>query len=288
MSGWNASAESGTRDLVPTAFTEMPDFERLANGGDLKAALDSNPQIILDYGLIEPHHVTLADQVQQQTRIPYALIDSSLEGIPDAFRIAGSLIGRPLEAETRARKAALLLADLAAIRQTLSITETAPKVYYARGADGLQTGGKDSLHVELLKYAAAVNVAEDVESGTGVAPVSLDQVAAWDPDVVLTNDPGFYDRVWDDERWSGMRAVKTGRVYLSPALPFGWFDHPHSANRLIGLRWLLAVLYPDRFDDELEPEARDFYRQYYHVELTDAQLGEILAPGTRSGSGRSR
>jgi len=32
------------------------------------------------------------------------------------------------------------------------------------------------------------------------------------------------------------------RVYLAPTQPFAWIDQPPAVNRLIGLRWLAALL----------------------------------------------
>ena len=51
--------------------------------------------------------------------------------------------------------------------------------------------------------------------------------------------------------WIGVAAAQTGRVHLSPKLPFGWVDFPPSVNRLIGLWWLANILYPDRFKENL-------------------------------------
>jgi iron complex transport system substrate-binding protein len=66
-------------------------------------------------------------------------------------------------------------------------------------------------------------------------------------------------------------------VHLSPKLPFGWVDFPPSVNRLIGLRWLAKILYPDLFPEDLRTLTRDFYRQFYHVTLADAQIDRVLA-----------
>jgi len=44
----------------------------------------------------------------------------------------------------------------------------------------------------------------------------------------------------------GLSAVKDHRVYRIPSVPWDWFDRPPSVNRLIGVRWLAQVLYPDR------------------------------------------
>ena len=151
-----------------------------------------------------------------------------------------------------------------------------PRVYYARGPKGLETGLGGSINVELLGVVGARNVAAAAGSG-GIATVSPEQVLAWDPDVILTQDAGFRRGIAEDPLWSGLRAVRAGRVYQVPALPFGWFDAPPGANRLIGVRWLAQVLYPDLFPTGLEAATRDFYRRFYHVELEDGQVAALLA-----------
>jgi len=63
-------------------------------------------------------------------------------------------------------------------------------------------------------------------------------------------------------------------------LPYGWIDEPPSLNRLLGLQWLLRLFYPQRFNGDIRALARDFYTQFYQVELSDAQLDRLLA-GTK-------
>ncbi len=79
-----------------------------------------------------------------------------------------------------------------------------------------------------------------------------------------------------DPAWAPIAAVQNHRVHLSPGLPFGWVDLPPSVNRLIGLRWLGKILYPDLFPEDMRALTRDFYRDFYHVTLTDAQLDRLL------------
>jgi len=61
-------------------------------------------------------------------------------------------------------------------------------------------------------------------------------------------------------------------------LPFGWLGTPPSVNRLIGLEWLSSLLYPQDPKRDLAADVRGFYRNYYRVDLTDAQLQTLLAP----------
>ena len=44
---------------------------------------------------------------------------------------------------------------------------------------------------------------------------------------------------------------RAGRVYLSPTAPFGWIDRPPSLNRMIGLKWLAGLFYPEQAPQDL-------------------------------------
>jgi len=101
--------------------------------------------------------------------------------------------------------------------------------------------------------------------------VTRDQVYAWNPDIVVTNNPGFW-KARNGPDWAGLPAVAQGRVYLAPAVPFGWIDEPPSVNRLLGLLWAGHTLYPAVYPEDLRAEARDFYRRFYRIELDDEQF----------------
>ena len=76
--------------------------------------------------------------------------------------------------------------------------------------------------------------------------------------------------MWTDPLWQSVKAVQGKRVYLSPTAPFGWIDRPPSLNRIMGLKWLAAAFYPDRFPKGMREIARDFYQRFYHVTPTEA------------------
>ena len=151
-----------------------------------------------------------------------------------------------------------------------------PRVYYGRGPKGLETGLAGSINTEVLEAAGAVNVADTAGKG-GLANVSVEQVLAWNPDVVLTLDSGFQAEVGKDPSWAGVNAVKNGRIYRAPTLPFGWFDSPPGINRLIGVPWLTSVLYPGGTSPDLRATTKTFYKLFYHVDLNDGQLDTLLA-----------
>ena len=74
--------------------------------------------------------------------------------------------------------------------------------------------------------------------------------------------------------------MRDGRIYLSPHLPYAWFDAPPGVNRLIGVRWLGSVLYPKQFPESLHGATHQFYKLFYHVDLRDEQIDQLLAPAT--------
>jgi len=129
----------------------------------------------------------------------------------------------------------------------------------------------------VLRLIGVANVADAAAGGSGeLTPVSREQIYAWNPDAVMTNNPGFW-KVREGPEWNALAAVASGRVYLAPSLPFGWLDEPPSVNRLLGLLWVGHTLYPAVSTDDLRAEARDFYRQFYRVELDGEQL-HMLVP----------
>jgi iron complex transport system substrate-binding protein len=101
----------------------------------------------------------------------------------------------------------------------------------------------------------------------------------WKPEVIVTWDRGFFDKVTQrpDSIWQSVPAVTGKRVYLAPTAPFGWIDGPPSVNRLIGLAWLANLLNGERFPFDIRLETRRFYKLFYHVELGDADLETLIA-----------
>lgn len=276
--GWTRGFRGDEADYVAAPYRDLPVFGRLAGRGgtaNLEALLAARPDLVFDYGSLAPTYTSLAERVQAQTGLPYLLIDGRFDAIPSALRLFGGILGVEDRAERLAAYAEAALAEVDAILAQVPPGKR-PRVYLARGPEGLETGVRGSINTEIIERAGGVNVAE-APGQRGIVTVSIEQVLTWNPEVIVTWDERFYDRVWNDPLWQGVDAVRNRRVYLSPSAPFGWIDRPPSINRLLGLRWLASVLYPDRFEGDLRVIARDFYSSFYHVELDDERLDALLA-----------
>jgi iron complex transport system substrate-binding protein len=106
--------------------------------------------------------------------------------------------------------------------------------------------------------------------------VSLEDVLASKPDVIIASDPAFASIVRSLRGWLEAVAVRNGRIFVPPDLPFGWFDAPPSLNRLLGIQWLARILHPKLFPEPLGPLIKAFHRLYYHREPTDSQVRALL------------
>jgi iron complex transport system substrate-binding protein len=280
--GWTREFRGNEAAFVAEPYRDLPVLGRLTGrGGDanLEVVLAARPDLIFDFGSVAPTYVSLADRVQAQTKIPYVLIDGSFANTAAALRLFGRILGKEERAERLAAYAERTLAETDAILREVPWDER-PRVYLARGPEGFETGVRGSINTEIIERAGAVNVAE-APGQRGIVNISPEQILLWNPDVVVTWDERFYEWVWQDALWQNVKAVQEKRVYLSPSEPFGWIDRPPSINRLLGLRWLTSVLYPERFEGDLHEITREFYDLFYQVRLSDRQLEQLLAGDTR-------
>jgi iron complex transport system substrate-binding protein len=274
--GWPRANRPEECVYMLPAICTRPEIGRITGRGNtanLETVIALKPDLILDVGSTRATYISLAERVQQQTGIPYALLDGRFLALSTTYEKLGKLIGRPGDG---ANFADYCNKTLSAITGRIASVpkEKRPRVYYARGPRGLVTGLGGSINVETIELMAR-NVAG--ENHGGLANVSIEQVLLWNPDVIVTIDQDFAAAVRDDPAWASVKAVREGRVHLSPKMPFGWVDFPPSVNRLIGLWWLGKILYPDLFKEDLRELTRDFYAKFYHVTPSNAQIDHVLA-----------
>ncbi len=280
LTGWPRAPRSYERPYIAGPFRDLPETGRLTGRGDtanLEVVLRTRPDLIVDFGSVKDTYISLANAVQEQTGIPYILMDGRFENTPRALRLMGDILGAKKRSETLAKYVENLFSDLD--EALIRIKESnRPRVYLARGPAGLETGLKGSINTEIIERAGGRNVADPGPGAKrrGIVQTSIEQVIVANPDTIITWDRNFYDQVRNSPLWSDIDAVKRRRVYLSPTAPFGWIDRPPSINRIFGLKWLASLFYPELFNIDLTMETRNFYKLFYHVELTDNELDGLI------------
>lgn len=278
LTGWPRALRPEERAYIAEPYRDLPETGRITGRGgeaNLERVLAIKPDLILDFGSVRDTYVDLANRVQEQTGIPYLLIDGRFEKTPEALRLLGGALGVPERAEALASHVESVFARIDALLADVP-QETRPRVYLARGPEGLETGMKGSINTEIIERAGGRNVADDGGATRGLVQASMEQVLVANPEIIVTWDRNFHAEVFDNPLWQGIDAVRNGRVHLSPTAPFGWIDRPPSLNRMMGLIWMAGLLYPEHWRGDLRAETRAFYKLYYHVDLSDAELERLL------------
>ncbi|HOI94466.1 MAG TPA: ABC transporter substrate-binding protein [Syntrophobacter fumaroxidans] len=194
----------------------------------------------------------------------------------EAFLFIGRLVGREERGRKLSEYAKRTLADVEPVVAAVPVGKRV-SIYYAEAPDGLSTECDGSPHTELINLAGGQNIYRCApKDDFGMERISIEQVMLADPEVILAQEKECVDRVRSDPGWKSIRAVKNGRVHLIPRAPFNWFDRPPSFMRLLGIKWLTNLLYPDRYPLDLAKETREFYRLFLNVELDDGALREVL------------
>jgi iron complex transport system substrate-binding protein len=294
--GWNYPPDAGEKSLLLEPYRNLPvlgGWFGKDTTGNLEKIMQSHPDVLISMG--DPLGTAQAERVQAQTHIPVFVITGGLENFPAAYEKAGELLGSAPRAAMLAEKCRRTVDEIS--RKVSGIPpERRRRYYYAEGPKGQETEPGGSAHAESMNFAGGLNVAAGVEEqkGYGHSPVSMEQVLRWNPEVVITgydhtSSPGeFYTRIWTDARWKNVAAVRNREVYETPQYPFCWIDRPPSVNRIIGIKWLANIFYPELFHYDMREETRRFYETFYQVKVSDAQLNEILATAVRKPAERTK
>ncbi len=222
-----------------------------------------------------------ADRLSQRLHIPVVLVDQDMRAYKQAFAFLGELLGHQAQAGILADFVATKLDPIAEKAKNIS-DDKRMRVYYAEGVDGLSTNPSGSNHVQVLDFVGAINVAQVVNApGEGMSVISLEQLYLWQPDVVLAWTPSAdqlttWRAIAESPLWQELHAVKKGRLIQIPWLPFSWFDRPPGSNRILGAIWLAQTLYPDVFRFDLPAVTREYFRKFYHYELSAAEADYLL------------
>jgi iron complex transport system substrate-binding protein len=281
MIGWVRAPRDAEKSYLLPAVRGLPELGRLTGRGDtlnLERLIAEKPDLVIDFGTINDTYRSLADRIQSQTGIPYLLIDGRFENTSTALRLLADILGVKERGEALAGGAEEILVQVDRVLANIP-ADKRPRVYLARGPEGLETGSRGSINTEIIERAGGVNVVEGVREKGGIVTVSPEQLVAWAPDTIITLDRNFRQNVAQKLEWKPVPAVTSGRVFLAPNLPYGFIDAPPSVNRLIGLTWLLHTLYPDKAQGDLREQVHSFYELFYQVDLNDQDLGRLLDGG---------
>lgn len=282
--GTTSTFSQAELQYLPEGVGNLPNFGTWSMGGTLdgEALMAAGIQVILNVSstTISESDISASNQLQEQTGIPVVLYDGSVDKTPTAYRSIGKLVGTEARAEELATYLERVYDDVTKAVATVPESQRI-SVYYAEGPDGLKTEPANSSHFTTFKMAGAKDVATvDMVKGSGMSTVSLENVIAWNPQVIIAWDDvvrgGAANLIRTSSDWNSIDAVRNGRVYTIPSLPYTWGDRPPSVTRYIGMQWLANLLYPQAYSVDMVQETKAFYSLFFSVNLSDEQAKSIL------------
>ena len=279
--GWNYELNDVEKSIILDKYQDLPNFG-MGDAVNYEAVIAANPTIAINSGKINDTMVSDCDALSESLGIPVVAVDNELNNSAEAFRFMGELLGVEDHAEELAQYAEQVFTDINALSDIPE--EKKVSVYFGNGEDSLETAPRGSQHAQILDAINAVNVA-DLELGDGSrVQISAEQLLAWDPDVIVVNGEPKADKsgnsaaedILSNPDYASLKAVQDQKVYGTPNAPFSWVDRPAGPNRLIGMRWFSALIYPEYIKCDINEEIHKFFDLFYHVDLSDEQLENVL------------
>ncbi|MDR1204454.1 MAG: ABC transporter substrate-binding protein [Peptococcaceae bacterium] len=266
------------RKYIPSNVAELPVVGQFygSENLNLESVAVIGPEIIIDIGDPKDTIAEDMDSITKNLAVPAVHITAALRSTPEAFRTLGKILNREAQAEELAEYCERVLA------QTDDIMARAGggkiSVLYCLGDAGLNVLAAHSFHSEVLDYVTDNRAVVDEPSSRGSGnETDLEQISLWNPEVIIFAPNSVYGDVAGDPVWRQIDAVKNGKYYEVPSGPYNWMGSPPSINRYLGMIWLTKILYPEAADFDLYAQTAEYYRLFYHYELSREAFDALTA-----------
>ena len=269
--------------FIDKKYLDLPVFGQFYGSADLnlEEVIAADPQIIIDVGEKKDSIVTDMDSIAEQTGIPTVFIEANFDNLANTYTMLGDLLDKKQEAKE--------LADYC--QKTFDKTKTVldqigeegkVKILYLTGDKGLNVIAKGSFHSQTINFIAknAADLENPSSKGSG-NETSMEQIMLWDPDYIIFSPDSVYEEVGSSNVWAQLKAIANNKYYEAPGVPYNWMGFPPSINMIIGQIWMCETFYPDRFDYDLKSETVNFYKLFYHCDLTDEMYDKLTKNAIR-------
>lgn len=267
------------RAYFPKSYQNLP-----VVGGVMGKGVNVSPEMILavkpDIILVRTDDAAIGsagyDQIYQ-LGIPVVSVDvSSVTRYAYSFDFLGKLVNREKRASDLSSYIRKSLTEVNGAVARIPISKRLV-VYSASGPQGLNSICANSLNAELVAMSGGINPVKCVSKNfAGIESVSMEQVVAMDPQVILSNDHIFANSVLQDSRWSDIQAIKSKRIYMVPRGPLSWVGLPSSYMQVLGLQWMTQLLYPAYYKKDIEKETQDFLQLFFGIRQSKEEIDKLI------------
>lgn len=268
---------------IGAQYASLPVFGQIYGGkGDFnkEAVSQAHPQVIIDIGEAKGSIKEDLDKLQGQVGIPVVHINATLQTYDTTYTMLGDLLGDKEKAKELADYCAAAYKETTDVMATIPVEKRA-NMLYCVGASGQNVIAKGSYQAGVVDLVANNLAVVEKPSGSGTGnEASLEQIALWNPSLIVFSADSIYSTVGDDATWATMPAIANNAYYQAPGAPYNWLSGPPSVNQVIGLQWLPRLLYPSSFSTGIEDVAVKYYKTFYNYDLSAAECKELVANAT--------
>ena len=275
VSGRPSSAQMA---YLPEELASLPETGQMYGSKatlNLEELLASGAELVIDLGDYKDGIQEDLDALQAQIGIPVIFIEANMESMASAFRT----LGKVLSMEKRGEALGTFVDEtMAMAAENKGKIKDKVSVMYTTTADGLGTNAKGSTQAQVLEIVGAENaiVVENVSDKGGGNQINLETAMMADPDVIIFTEESIYKEVSTLSGWKEMTALKNGRYYMVPTMPYNWLGNPPSMNMLIGVWWLGNLLYPEYYSYSMVDKAREIYSLLWGYDLSVEEAETML------------
>lgn len=222
----------------------------------------------------------------EELGVPVIVTHEGLKNLDDYLVKHIDLAGKVLRKEKRAAE---LIEDFNRAKDAVSqrVTdiprEKRPRALILFNVEKLMATGTGSFANFWLETTGAVNVAEEIKTSPRGASVNMEQIMAWNPEVVYitnfcpTQPEDIIENRIPGQDWRMVDAVRSRRIYKIPMGEYRWY--PPSGDSSLMLKWMAQKNHPGVFRDyDIKTDIKNHFRKIYNFELSDAQVNRILNP----------
>ncbi len=283
---WTAIRDGIMGTMFPAALKVTHDVANEEFAPNVESILALDPDVVVQWG---DHGSEVITPLENAGLTVLGLSYGTQADLTAWIRLFAAITGQP------ERGRAILSQINARLRDARSAGSaergTPPKVlYFLRYADGLEVAGTETYNDFYISLVGATNPATGSDAVQGFATVDVEQVLAWDPDIILLGnfDAAVPADVYRDDVWRAVSAVRTRRVYKVPFGGYRW-DPPGQESPLMW-RWLSEVAFAIQNGTRSDLRARivSSYQFLYRYTPDRSQIDDILWTDVNSGSSHYR
>lgn len=267
----------GARDHLGAAVMEKidPRFPALM-GDDYFSQDDFNIEqaAVLDPDLIVTSARTAWLETVAQLDIPVFLYDAeTIDRLKEAMLLTGQIFGPHAYAQSEAWVSYFENVVNKVSTETSDIPEDERLRVLFTGTQPLRVASGDMFQTSIIELAGGVSVSSELSGYWN--DVDLEQIAIWDPDVIIVPPYGgaTVEAITESPEWQILNAVQSGHVYQMPKLVVPW-DTP-APDSVLGIIWMAKLLNPELNDLDCTEEAQYFYNTFYNYQVTQEELSMI-------------